>query len=249
MIQRTDLAAVTEHVTTFLRWWRRELTGMLPAFLHASGPTTLLDLRGEKASVAKSSKNGWLPLAPFPLVDGTERRGPARRALAAEDRLVMAVPSGWILRRVLRLPAAAEARLDAVLGFELEQHIPFAAEEVIWTQRVLHRLPDAQQIEIEVAILPRGLVAPAATDLRAVGVGAPLVAKPDPAADWPCISLDTLSPPRRRWRGRAEAALAFAVVLLVLHLGYDRLRQQEQVLDAVQARAMAARGAAERVLV
>lgn len=246
MIQRTDLARMAAHAGRFLRWWQRELTAMLPARLHASGPKTVLDLRGGAASVAKSSRGGWQPLASFPLGDGAGRT--ARRALAAEGRLVMAVPDAWILRRILRLPAAAETRLDAVLSFELEQHIPFSAEEVLWTPRILRRLPDAQQIEVEVAVLPRRLVAPAAAELRAMGVGAPLVAKPEPGAEWPDVPLDMLSPPRRRWRGRAEAALALGAILLSLHWGHDQLRQQERVLEAVETRALAARTAAERVL-
>jgi general secretion pathway protein L len=170
------------------------------------------------------------------------------RALAAEEALVLAVPPAWVLRRVLRLPAAAEARLDAVLDFELEQHIPFAAEEVLRAARVFRRDPEARRIEVEVAVLPRALVAPAAAALRRAGLGAPLLARPDPGAVWPAVPLDALAPPRRRWRARAEAALALAAALLAGHLALADLRAREAAAAAVEARAAAARAAAERVL-
>jgi len=245
MIQRADLASLLSRGAAFLRWWRRELLGMLPASLRAAGPRTILDLRGGSPILARAKRGAWHPLAP---AEGVVPKGPIARAMCAEDPLVVAIPPAWIMTRVLRLPAVAEPRLDAVLGFELEQHVPFAAEEVVWSHRVLRRLPDSQGIEVEAAILPRAMVAAAAGALRALGARAPIQARPDPAAEWPAIPLDALSPPRRGWRGRVEAALALAAALLLLQLGHDELSRQQAVLDAVQARAVAARTAAERVL-
>ncbi|MBV1800140.1 PilN domain-containing protein [Siccirubricoccus sp. G192] len=244
MSGRSDIAALAARGRAFGRWWREELAEMLPARLRRAGPRHLLDLRGEAPFVARATRTGWRALLPF----AAARRGAAIRALAAEDRLVLAVLPDWVLRRVLRLPEAAEARLDAVLGFEIEQHIPFAAHEVVWTARVLRRLPEQQRIEVEVAMLPRHLVAGTAAALREAGLVAPIVARPDPDAAWPGVPLDALAPPRRRWRSLAEAGLAAGVALLLLHLALQDLRQGEAAVAALEARAATARVAAGQVL-
>ncbi len=227
-----------------VRWWRAELAGMLPAAARPSGPRLLVDLRGGAQPVVarrvRRSGGGWRGVAPL---DAS-----GARLLAAEAELVLAVPADWVLRRTLRLPEAAEARLDAVLDFEVEQHIPFAASDVVWAARVAQRLPEQQRVEVEVAILPQRLVAPAAARLRAAGLKARLVARPDPGSAWPTLSLEPLSPAGRRWRPLAEAALAGLAGLLVLHGALGDLRRAEAAAAAVEERAMAARADAERVL-
>ncbi|GAA0601087.1 hypothetical protein GCM10009416_43730 [Craurococcus roseus] len=225
-----------------LRWWRAELVGLLPPSARPSGPRLLVDLRGESppAVARRVWGGGWRAAA---LLDAG-----GARLLSAEAELVLAVPPDWVLRRTLRLPETAEARLDAVLGFEIEQHIPFTASEVVWSARVAQRLPEQQRIEVEVAILPRRLLAPAAARLRALGLKAPLSARPVPEAAWPSLSLEQLSPAGRRWRSLAEAALGGLAALLVLHLALGELRRGEAVAAAVEARSAAARADAERVL-
>jgi len=248
MTGRNGLSHLPARLRAFGAWWPAELAGMLPARLRPAGPRHVLDLRGEAPPrIARATRDaggaGWRVLAP--LADGVPGR--ALRALAAEGQAVLAVPPGWILRRVLRLPEAAEARLDAVLAYEIEQHIPFAAEEVVWTARVARRLPDQQRIEVEVAILPRHLVAPAAAALRGAGVAAPLLARPDPLAAWPSLALDALAPPGRRWRPWLEGAMAGGAALLLLHLALGDLARGEAAATALEARAATARAAAEAV--
>ena len=224
------------------RWWRAELAGLLPAALRPSGPRLLVDLRGRSPpTVARRVRGGgWRACAPLD--------AGGARLLASEAAVVLAVPPDWIMHRTLRLPEAAEARLDAVLEFEVEQHIPFAAREVVWVARIAQRLPELQRIEVAVAILPRRLVETAAARLRAAGLKARLFVRPDPESAWPSLSLEALSPAGRRWRPLAEAALAGLAGLLTLHLAVGGLRRGEAVAAAVEARAAAARVDAERVL-
>jgi general secretion pathway protein L len=237
---------IREHCQKFLRWWGAELRDMLPAWARPAGPSLMLDLRGDGASamVARRARGGWRVLGSFP-----DLRGAALRGLRAQSGLVLAVPSPWILRRVLRLPEAAAPRLQAVLGFEIEQHIPFAAEEVVWSARILRHLPEAQRIEVEVAVVPRRLVAGPVSALRGAGISASLVARPDPAAEWPSVALDALSPPPPlRLRRLAEAGLAAGALALSAQLGFAVLAAGEAAVIAVEARANAARAAAHRVL-
>ena len=225
-----------------VRWWRAELAGMVPAAARPHGPRLLVDLHDAAApKVARRARGGgWRAVAPL------DARG--ARLLSAEAEVTLAVPPDWVLRRTLRLPEAAEARLDAVLGFEIEQHIPFAASDVVWSARVAQRLPEQQRIELEVAILPRRLVAPAASRLRAAGSKARLSATPDPRSGWPGLALEAISPAGRRWRPLAEAALAGLAGLFALHIALGELRRSEVMAAAAEARAVAARAGAERVL-
>ncbi|MBB5693059.1 PilN domain-containing protein [Muricoccus pecuniae] len=231
----------------FLRWWREELSGMLPRSLRPGGPGLVLDLREGRPVLARSGRRGLRPLASFPPAEGGEGRR-ARRLLATAERVAVVVPSSWILRRVVQLPAAAEARLEAVLGFEVEQHVPFPADEVLMASRILRRLPEVQRIEVEVAVLPRGLVSPLAAGLRALAGTAGLVAMPDPRADWPRIPLNPLAPPGRRWRRHLETALLGLCLLSSLEMARAGLQEHERAVAAVEARAAAARRVAERVL-
>ncbi|MCR0983643.1 PilN domain-containing protein [Roseomonas populi] len=248
MTALTSLSSARAHGSEFLKWWRSELSDMVPARIKGHGPSLLLDLREGQPFLARATRQGWRRIADFPPQEGSAGRSRGLRALASEDSLVVAVPSSWMLRRTLLLPAMAESRLNAVLDFEIEQHVPFAASEVVWAARILRRLPEAQRIEVEVAVLPRSLIASVAADVRGVAGSAALVARVDPAAEWPAISLDRLAPPKLRWRRPAEACLMGVILLLGLQFAQAGLRQQESAVAAIEARAASARKVAEQVL-
>jgi general secretion pathway protein L len=242
MMRGRRLAALA---AAFLRWWRAELRGMLPARLRGrAGPRILLDLRGDGPVVARAARGGrWEPLS---TLGAKGAASTALRELRREEQVVLAVPPDWVLRRLLRLPELAAARLDEVLRFEVEQQVPFAADEVLWAARPVRRLPETQRIEVELAVLPRRLVAAAAAAMREAGVAAPLVARSDPGADWPSVPLDALAPPSRQaWRGFAEAALAIIVALLAGHLVTAELGRREAAAAAVEERAGSQRRLAE----
>ncbi|MBP0444545.1 PilN domain-containing protein [Roseomonas sp. SSH11] len=243
-----SLSGLGAHGAEFLRWWRRELRDMVPRRLRLARPRLVLDLRDGAPRIARAAGQRLQPVAPFPGGGEAAGKGRALRGLAAQDEVVLVVPPAWILRRVLQLPAAAEPRLKAVLNFEIEQHVPFAPEEMVWDARILRRLPEAQRVEVEVAVMPRFLLAPVAAGLRRVARTARLVARPDPAEEWPSVPLDALAPPQTRWRRRIEAGLGVAALLLALQFGQAELRRQEEMTLALEARAAQARRQAESVL-
>lgn len=241
-----NLQALRLQGADFLQWWLGELRAMLPR--RHRQPRGVVSLLGDTPSIARVARGEMRVIAPLSPQEPVAGQGRALRALAAQDEIVMVVPPAWVLRRVLQLPAAAEARLDAVLGFEIEQHVPFAVQDMLWCARVLRRLPEARRIEVEVAVLPRGLIAPAAMELRRKARTARLVARPERSGEWPSVSLDPVAPPRVRWRRRIEAALSLLAAALALQLGWAELRQQGDAVAAVEARAAGARAAAERVM-
>ncbi|MGG5811778.1 PilN domain-containing protein [Falsiroseomonas sp. CW058] len=225
------------------RWWRAEIAALRPAWLRrAPGLALAVDAGG--AALRRRRGSAWREEARLP-AEGALPRRLVRRLRAAGAPLALVVPEAWVLRRALRLPEAAAARLDAVLAFELEAQLPLSAEEILWTARVLRPLPELGRIEVEVAVLPRHLVAPLAARLREAGVTAALAAMPAPGA-WPAIALDPLSPPRRSWQGVATGALAGVSAALALHLLVADHQARDALARGLEARAAEARAAATR---
>ncbi|MEG1681370.1 MAG: PilN domain-containing protein, partial [Stenotrophomonas sp.] len=67
------------------------------------------------------------------------------------------LPASAVLRKPLRMPAAAEARLREVLGFEIDRQTPFNAIQVHYDVRLLQRRGDGQ-LDTELVVAPRPLV-------------------------------------------------------------------------------------------
>jgi len=65
------------------------------------------------------------------------------------------MPPSWALRVTLELPAAAEENLYEVVGFELDRHTPFRADQVQFACRLLKRDALAQGVTVEVTVVPR----------------------------------------------------------------------------------------------
>ncbi len=60
-----------------------------------------------------------------------------------------------VLRRRLPLPVAAEPKLRDVLAFEIDRQTPFAADQVVYEGRVVNRLADGKQLDVELLVVPR----------------------------------------------------------------------------------------------
>ncbi|GAB2490019.1 PilN domain-containing protein [Arenimonas alkanexedens] len=88
------------------------------------------------------------------------------RADASGTPRWLLIPASGVLRRVLTLPAAAEPRLREVLAFELDRQTPFSADQVSFEGRVLERDLGAQQLRVELLVLPRARLE---SELEAVG--------------------------------------------------------------------------------
>jgi general secretion pathway protein L len=223
------------------RWWRGEVSRMLPdhlALLGGASGTPLLMLEGEEAIAIDSradhaEKRTSLTGLDEPhrraavrsLLEGLgETRGRARAALRADQALV---------RRVT-LPAATEENLAQVLAFEMDRLSPFTSDEVYFDQRVVSRDPATGQVVVELAIARREAVDARVRELRALGVSVQGVALRDDAgrAGTP---FDLLPSEQRGARETPSERLArnglIAAVLLlfVATLVYPVWRKREEV--------------------
>jgi len=142
----------------FLRWWQGALLAWLPPrwqWQLGFAPSRLLLAReGESLALARQRE-----LAPEPLAQLPWPLAPQELDALLPSRL-QAMPRHWLLppqlalRRPLRLPAAATARLRDVARFEIDRQTPFESEQVWFDVRVRGKYGD-DQLDAELVVVPK----------------------------------------------------------------------------------------------
>ncbi len=69
--------------------------------------------------------------------------------------LLMLLPSAWVLRRQITLPAAAMENLGQVIKFEMDRLTPFTADQVYYDYHFEQRSAEDELIPVSVALVPR----------------------------------------------------------------------------------------------
>lgn len=154
-------ARVTPGAGGFWAWWKASLLSWLPArwqvLLGVSDARLLLSPQGDHLQVlhAHAGNSHLLQSLATPLLpEALDAALPARESNLPRFALL---PASKVLRKSLRLPAAAEGRLHDVLRFEIDRQTPFTADQVYFDVRLLDRLPDGQ-LQVELITAPRHLV-------------------------------------------------------------------------------------------
>ncbi|HEY0334028.1 MAG TPA: PilN domain-containing protein [Stenotrophomonas sp.] len=144
----------------FVRWWQLSLLAWLPPRWQSQlgfAPSRLLLARdGEVLRLARAPQREQLP---EPLSDLPWPLTPQELDRLLPSRL-QALPRHWLLpaplalRRALRLPVAAAARLQDVARFEIDRQTPFEAEQV-WYDMRLRASREDDQLDAELVVVPR----------------------------------------------------------------------------------------------
>ena len=92
-----------------------------------------------------------------------------RSLKSRRTRIVLALAESQVLRRTVELPAAASENLREVLGFEMDRHTPFKAEDVYLDHRVLGQDGQRKRMTIELLVVPRRVADRAMTIAEALG--------------------------------------------------------------------------------
>jgi len=210
----------------FWRWWRAALLAWLPDALRERfglwPQRLLLCVDGEHVHVTllrgQAQALGTLDVvAAVGTADPLAARLPA--ALADVPRWLL-LPESAVLRRRLRLPAAAAERLHDVTGFEIDRQTPFASTDVVHDARVLGARADGQ-LEVELIVLTRAALEAALARLGPLAAG--LSGVDVAVADGAPLGIN-LMPAARRHRRRSRAStthaalLALAVLLFIAAL-------------------------------
>ena len=192
--------ALRQRLNAFLRWWAGELVALLPAnwrelsSLGSGGP--LVSLREDELIVheIRLGRLSDLDRVRLSALDPAGQRLALsnlldRGARGPAQNVRLCLDGTQCLSKRIRLPLATEENLREVLGFEMDRHTPFKAEQVYFDHRIVRR--DAVQglIDIELTLAPKPAVDALIARIEALGgrvasaVCADDLQKPAPHAD------------------------------------------------------------------
>jgi general secretion pathway protein L len=149
----------------FFRWWRSELTGMLPDSwrrrFERRHDTVLLSVAGDHARISRrdNGRSEELGQIDMTLPDAGERMAAVMGGMSADStRVEVAVAPEKVLLKQVQLPLAAEENLRQVVGFEMQRQTPFRAEQVYFNYRIVARRPHSQQLDVQLSVVPRTVI-------------------------------------------------------------------------------------------
>ena len=233
-------------VGDFLAWWRRGLLECLPHWvrkhLEPSEAPFVVEIDGQGAHLSLHREEGSREIQRFTLEH-------ARALFAGLDRrnLVLRVPGDWVLKKRVKLPAAAKENLRGVVGYEMDRHTPFTVQQVFFDVSLKGVVDEGRRLDVEVAVLPRNrvknwLAAIDGSELPLTCIDAPGLwrgANLLPPEERPRVSLLKRLTGLLSWGG---------LLLLVAAVLFTPLWQKRQAVDELEARVREARQAADGVL-
>jgi general secretion pathway protein L len=182
MAQR--LAIALEFARRFFRWWAGELAFLVPAALRKRlrADDVLAVALGADQAVLSHEVGGLARVLGEIPAEATKAAsakvlkllgrvsGLRERFAAGRVPVTLRLPADQALRTQLALPLAAEANLRQALSFQLDRRTPFRADTVHFAHRIVRRDEAGKQLEVELAVVPRSVVAAAITLARALGL-------------------------------------------------------------------------------
>jgi general secretion pathway protein L len=216
----------------FLAWWIAELAACMPnAFkgaIERRSQTVEVTIAAGQAVFRERRGESWQQLARIGL-RRTEEQAARRELLRVKrslksrrTRIVLALAESQVLRRTVELPAAASENLREVLGFEMDRHTPFKAEDVYFDHRVLGQDGQRKRMTIELLVVPRRVADRAMTIADALGIRPHRIGIAGEAGSGRAADLSRgieavgANPSARPGRRRLLMAAAAASVLLLL---------------------------------
>ena len=237
----------------FLRWWRQSLLAWVPVrwqwALGWSQARLLLQRDGDQLQVWREAGDHReaVVLLPWPLPPAD-----LERVLDARLRRlprVWLLPASAVLRRSLRLPAAAADRLRAVVGYEIDRQTPFESAQVSYDVRELGSTAEGL-LQVELVAWPlRQLEAWRSS----VGEWADALAGIDAVdAQGSALQVNLMPPaqrqlqpdPLRRWNLLLALAALVMLVLAAAQLLDNRRAAADALREEIERSARSARGVA-----
>lgn len=253
------LALVGDRISGFGHWWLGELSACLPerltSALRRGRQRLIVRMDAEEATFLFGRGQDLQELGSLFLDQGDAEleREQADALLAGQNlaaaEVVVRLARSNVLRRRAELPLAAGENLREVLGFEMDRHTPFRAEEVYFDFRVLDRDQANKRITVDLAIVTRAFADQALARLRNWGLAPQRLevekSLDDGEGDFDLLPKSARQTGVRGLRRVTLAGAAAAVLLLALAL-YLPIMQRERSLAMAEDRLTAVKADALR---
>lgn len=212
----------------FWRWWSGELLAVAPDWLKQSnasvGTALLIEVSARAIVMRRWLQGALVEQGRIDLQNGDHAtHSIAFQALFGKlhqrgELIALWLPESQSLIKQLDLPLAAAENLRQVLGFEMDRHTPFKADQVYFDFRVVQRDAKSGRISIKLAVVPRQTI-DSAVELLAKW-GAPIQAAYIASAATPDADTINLIPSERRIAAPSRLrGLNLGLLLLILALG------------------------------
>lgn len=250
----------------FVSWWTGELRDLAPDALRDwfdhEPEYLLLVPEGERLLVYRAGGDApkLLERVTPSLEDAHTTRERVSALLANFDadnpRCVVSLRRDTVLIKRLKLPVATSENLSQVLGFEMDRHTPFKADQVYFDYRILARDPKARSITVEMVVTPKAAVDEWLGALKARGFNpdaldvmdqAQVDPEQPPALRGINLLPQTARPKRASAQFRLNAGLAGAAGVLLVFAMWQAMAMRKTRIQVLETRVENERGSAMEV--
>lgn len=227
-------------------WWLAELLDLIPErwqrHLHRRGNLLLIEVTEQSLCFRYGSSGTAEIIARIPLNEDGGLSEVSSEPLDAwanrADQIILLVPEQRVLRKIIALPVATEARLENVLRFEMDRYTPFTSEQVFFAYRVVAREREQHRIQVELLVVQRDYINPLLASLAEANVQPGIVTLREALGGWSGATLNLLPASSRAGQGKRgrnrRLQVAMAVLLLAVLLG-SPFYQRQQTLTRLQS--------------
>ena len=237
-------APLLGRVREFWLWWSGEIFAVLPEKLRDAiarrRQKLFIETADETLRLSIGLHGSHRELLDIPIAAAAGSRDDVPRDV---QQTILLVPATSVLSRPLTLPLAAEENLREVLGFEMDQHTPFPADEVYYDYLVTERNAEQQTLSLDLVYAPRDDVDALLDVAGELGVDVDVVTSR--SRDGSNIQAINLLPADRRRRRRVNihhvnvALAACCLVLLGVAIAVP-IAKKDRALEVLEEQVAAA---------
>ena len=226
----------------FWTWWTGELRALVPAQVigWVVGDVAVTDVMVDATEIKLIRMGAGKPVVYATVPYGEVSINPVLRELRAKgnDHVRVLLGADQALLKAISLPAAIEENLREVMGFELDRHTPFMANQAYYDVKVVRRDAQRESIEVLLAVASRSVVDPLLAALRQAGLSIDAMTVLDVGAEGQVqVQAIELLPakdkPARKWGNLLKlnlGLLALVAVLALFALLLPIWQKREQVI-------------------
>jgi general secretion pathway protein L len=162
-----SLTPVVERLRQFFSWWLGELADCVPSRLRetiGAGAQKLIILIADKTVTFEHIKGKtvlWLGSLDLSQSSPAGQRETVREIVSdakmRSAQIVIRLPRGSALRRIVELPSPALENLREVLSFEMDRHTPFESDEVYFDYHVTQHDTENKLVKVDIVVMAREL--------------------------------------------------------------------------------------------